>query len=287
MEIEKIEKLLDADCLCYVGPILSGIDDAIRDAIEDLGKSRDSALQNESGQKRPKLIFVLETNGGYAETARRISDTLRAHYDVVEFLIPSYAMSAGTILAMSGDAIHMDYYSVLGPIDPQVPAANGGNLIPALGYLLRYEELLSKANSGNLSTAEMQILLSFDQGQLYFYEQARDLSVSLLEEWLVKYKFKDWKVTEGRKKRVTEAMKKTRAKEIAAKLNDVRTWNSHGIGINMERLRRDLNLKIDDFGAGKELREAVRRYYGLLSDYMGRQTHKSVVHTRLEYQPLM
>jgi len=55
---------------------------------------------------------------------------------VVDFLIPSHAMSAGTILAMSGDAIHMDYYSVLGPIDPQVENQEG-RLIPALGYLIR------------------------------------------------------------------------------------------------------------------------------------------------------
>ena len=60
---------------------------------------------------------MLETIGGFAEVARRISDTFRRHYTVVDFLIPSHAMSAGTILAMSGDAIHMDYYSVLGPID--------------------------------------------------------------------------------------------------------------------------------------------------------------------------
>jgi membrane-bound ClpP family serine protease len=277
MEIEKIEKEFDADCLTYVGPIVSGIDDSIRDIIEDLAKQEG---------KRNKLLFILETPGGYAETTRRISDTLRQHYNVVDFLIPSYAMSAGTILAMSGDAIHMDYYSVLGPIDPQIPQP-GGNFIPALGYLVRYEDLLKKANNGGISTAEMKILLSFDQGELYSYEQARDLSRSLLEEWLVKYKFKDWTVTETKKRPVTIAMKKQRAKQIAEKLNDVRLWNSRGIGINMDRLRRELNLKIDDFGLNATSSEAVRRYHGLLSDYMTRMSHKSVIHTRLTYEPRM
>jgi hypothetical protein len=121
---------------------------------------------------------------------------------------------------------------------------------------------VSDWNKGGLSTAEMEILLSFDQGQLYFFEQARDLSVSLLEEWLVKYKFKDWKTTE-------------------------KLWNSHSIGISMERLRDILNIKIDDFGSDQKLSDAVRRYHGLLSDYMARMNHKSVVHTRLDYQPLM
>ncbi len=280
-QIENLEKTFDADCLSYVGPILFGIDDAIRDAVE--------ALVKDSGKKdarKERLLFILETTGGYAETARRISDTLRQHYKIVDFLIPSYAMSAGTILAMSGDAIHMDYYSVLGPIDPQVPGPDG-SLIPALGYLIRYEELLAKANSGNASTVEMEIILNFNQGQLYAYEQARDLSLSLLEEWLVKYKFKDWKITEGKKAKVTPAMKKARAKEIAHKLNDIRLWNSHGIGISMERLRRDLNLKVDDFGSDTKLSDAVRRYHGLLADFMAKMGQKSVVHTRVDYQSLM
>src|SRR5207237_10665667 len=98
----------------------------------------------------------------------------------------------------------------------------GGQLIPSLGYLVQYEELLDKANRGTITAAELSILMNFDQGNLYNYEQARDLSVSLLEEWLVKYKFKDWKVTETTKKRVTLTMKKKRANDIAKALNDVK-----------------------------------------------------------------
>ena len=142
----------------------------------------------------------------------------------------------------------MDYYSVLGPIDPQVESQDRKKLIPALGYLIRYEELLLKANTGKAGAAELEILLNFDQGELYSYEQSRDLSVSLLEEWLVKYKFKNWKKTDKRGVKVTLAMKKRRARAVAKVLNDARRWNSHGIGINIDRLRNDLNLKIDDFG---------------------------------------
>ena len=268
-----IEKAVAADCLYFSGPIAFGADDAIRRAVEDLES------------KTERLVFILETSGGFAETTRRISDILRHHYKIVDFLIPSHAMSAGTILVMSGDAIYMDYYSVLGPIDPQIADKSGG-LVPALGYLIRYEDLLKKASAGKITTAEMEILLSFDQTLLYAYEQARDLSRSLLEEWLVKFKFKDWAVTETRKKKVTVEMKRRRAKEIANKLNDVKLWNSHGIGINMERLRRDLKLKIEDFGANKPLNECIRRYHDLLTDYMARMGHRSLVHTREDYQPL-
>ena len=181
-DLGSLQRILNADCVAFVGPVIPGADDAIREAVETI-----------DGEQK-KLVFILETWGGYVETVRRIADVLRHHYDVVEFLVPSFAMSAGTVLVMSGDAIHMDYYSVLGPIDPQVRAPDGTPL-PALGYLIRYEELLEKAKNGEISTAEMQILLGFDQILLYAYQQARDLSRSLLEEWLVRYKFKDWETT--------------------------------------------------------------------------------------------
>jgi hypothetical protein len=142
---------------------------------------------------------------------------------------------------------------------------NKKGLVPALGYLIRYQDLLDKANAGKISTAEMALLLNFDQGNLYSYQQARDLSVALLEEWLVKYKFKDWKKTETTRKKVTLKMKRDRAKEIAEKLNEPKRWNSHGIGIGMERIRRDLNLKIDDFGENEKLNENVRRYHKILT----------------------
>ncbi len=139
---EQVENKFSADCLCYSGPISWGVDDAIRDAVEDIVRRR-------KAEKRDKLLFILETNGGYAETALRISDAIRHHYRTVDFLIPGFAMSAGTILVMSGDSIYMDYYSVLGPIDPQVPGSDG-SLVPALGYLIRYEDLLNKANKGKI-----------------------------------------------------------------------------------------------------------------------------------------
>lgn len=276
--LKNIEIELAGDCLSYFGPIAFGADDVIRDAVE--------TLRGNTRRRGRKLVVILETEGGFAEVARRTSDTIRNHYTVVDFLIPSHAMSAGTILAMSGDAIYMDYYSVLGPIDPQVESQDGNKLIPALGYLIKYEELLKKANVGQAGAAELQVLLNFDQGELYSYEQARDLSVSLLEEWLVKYKFKNWKKTETRRVNVTLAMKKHRAREIAKILNDARRWNSHGIGISMERLRKDLNLKIDDFGKSRRLNELIRSYHKLLTDYMQKRGQRAVVHTRMNYRQL-
>ena len=78
-------------------------------------------------------------------------------------------------------------------------------------------------------------------------------------------------------------MKRARAREIADALNDVKRWNSHGIGINMARIRQDLNLVIDDFGQQPKLNEGIRRYHRLLTDHMSKMNQESIVQTRQLY----
>jgi len=265
---------MKADVLAFCGPIVHGVEDYIRDAIENVTDRRD------------KLVIVLETEGGYIEVAERIANIVRRHYKIVDFVVPNFAMSAGTVLVMCGDAIHMDYFSILGPIDPQTERPDG-RLIPALGYLEKYDALIQKSKKGKLSTAELTFLVSkFDPAELYYYEQSKKLSDSLLQEWLVKYKFKNWTKTETRKRNVTLRMKKARAKEIAAKLNDTKKWCSHSRGISLQVLRNDLNLQIEDFGEKSETNKALREYYKLLGDYKEKRGHRWVIHSHQNYTPI-
>jgi hypothetical protein len=175
----------------------------------------------------------------------------------------------------------------LGPIDPQVEGSNG-KWVPALGYLTQYERLIKKAQDGELTTVEAELLIEgFDQAELYQYEQARELSITLLREWLAKYKFKNWKKTATRGKPVTQSMRTSRAAQIAKELNKTNKWHTHGRGISMDVLRRDLNLLVDDFGANKPLREAIKAYYDLLDDYKDKRGDKGVIHARGTYLPFM
>ena len=275
---ERLEQLateMSADAMSFCGPIYSGVDELIRDAIESIK------------DKKNKLVVFLETPGGYIEVARRIVDTVRHHYpDTVEFVVPNHAMSAGTVLVMSGNAIHMDYFSVLGPIDPQIERPDG-TMVPGLGYLIKYDRLIEKSKEGNLTTAELHYLVErFDPAELYSYEQARELSIAFLKEWLVKYKFKNWERTATRQKFVTRKMKTQRAADIARKLNQTDIWHSHGHGISMEVLKRDMKLQIEDFGANIKLSDPIRSYHRLLIDYMGRRGHKVSVHVKDRYRSL-
>jgi hypothetical protein len=267
-----VEDARKADVLTYMGPLYPLAGDVIKDAVEELHGDRKAVL------------VILETLGGYMDVAERIAIVLRKHYEGVDFLVPRFAMSAGTVLVMSGDAIWMDYASMLGPIDPQVQK-EPGQWVPALGYIEQFNRLMKKADEGELSTAELTYLVeNFDPAELYSYEQERELSIALLRQWLVQYKFKNWTETETQGKEVTKRMRSRRAADVARKLNATDRWHSHNRGIPMEVLRRDLKLLIDDFGADPTLGPAVHGYFHLLYDYSMRRGHDGfVLHTRKGY----
>lgn len=267
--LKKVESAIGADVITLIHPIGGPFDDIIR------------RLLDEMPHKKSNLLVILETEGGSIETTERIADVFRHHYKgEVSFLIPNFAMSAGTILVMSGDRILMDYYSVLGPIDPQVQNADGV-WVPGMGILEKYSDLVSK---NDLSPAELAFLLDkFDPATLHWLEQAKEHGGDLLEKWLVQYKFKDWLTTETRGVPVTDQMKKARANEIANKLNDTKIWRSHSRGLSLSVIRNDLNLKVEDYGEEPSLRELnlrVTAYYRLLKDYMGRRGWVYMVQTR-------
>ncbi len=269
--LEELENYFKGDFISFTGPIIDGYEPILLHVVEDL-KSRSS---------RNKLFFILTTMGGSATAVERFVNILRHNYKIVNFIIPDYAYSAGTIFCMSGDDIFMDYYSVLGPIDPQVKNKEG-KYVPALGYLDKVNELIEKAAQGKLTDAEFLILKEMDLAELKSYEQAKELTIDLLKNWLVKYKFKNWNIHETnpqkKGKRVTLAEKKKRAEEIADKLSDNNTWKSHSRPINIEALTK-LKLKIVDYSK-EEYRELIRNYYELLSDFIMKNNYDFFINTR-------
>jgi membrane-bound ClpP family serine protease len=258
---------LDADVMAIIGPLYYSFEDMVRAAVESIG------------QRKRKLAIVLTTPGGIVEVVERMVLALRRHYpDDIAFVIPEEAMSAGTIFAMSGDSIYMDYFSILGPIDPQVQNKDK-HLVPALSYLSQYNRLVKKSQKGTLTTAELLMLKSLDLAELHRFEEARELSVELLKRWLAKYKFKNWKQTETRGLNVTTKMREKRAVEIAKMLSDHERWHSHGRPIPMQVLQDDLHLKIEDFGADEVLDRNIKNYHNLLQDFMRKNGKEYLVHT--------
>lgn len=264
--LNDLEKYLKADILVYYGPIVNGADSEIKDIIENLPN------------KKETLYIILTTGGGVLLPVQRMVKVFRQYYREVNFIVPNYAFSAGTILCMSGDKIFMNYFSCLGPIDPQVENKDN-KLVPALGYLDKINELLDKARLDKLSQAEFLILKDFDLAELKQYEQAKELTISLLKKWLTQYKFKDWQShSDGRP--VSQKDKEQRAVEIAEKLSNNKIWNSHGYPIDINTLRNELKLKIEDFSTDEKLNALIKKYYDCLEEYISIKNYQRFIQTR-------
>jgi ClpP class serine protease len=66
------------------------------------------------------IDLLLHTPGGLVLAAEQIAHAVRAHPARVTVLVPHYAMSGGTLIALAADEIVMDAHAVLGPVDPQL-----------------------------------------------------------------------------------------------------------------------------------------------------------------------
>ncbi len=280
-----LEDHFKADCIFFYGPIYPSVETRFREFIEQLltdGKEAGAKSVIGAAPKKPRLVVFLNTPGGSAETVEKLVELIRFHYAEVFFVVPDEAMSAGTIFCMAGDKIFMDYSSSLGPIDPQVH--NGKEWVPALGYLDQVENMIKKSVAGTLSEAELVILQNQDLAMLSRYEQAKNLTITLLKKWLVEYKFKDWTKhgTNPQKlgKDVTLQEKQARAEEIAKILSDNKIWHSHGRMIGVGTLTNVLKLKIEDYSTDSNLRSKISPYNALITDYIRSKNRAAFLHSR-------
>jgi ATP-dependent protease ClpP protease subunit len=82
-------------------------------------------------RKYDNFDIILHSSGGNACSSEMIATTLINYKNeesencYVKTHVPEYAMSAGTLIALSGD-LHMNKYAYLGPTDPQICYTVGG-----------------------------------------------------------------------------------------------------------------------------------------------------------------
>jgi ClpP class serine protease len=73
------------------------------------------------------IDLVLHTPGGLALASEQIAHALLRHDAKVTVMVPHYAMSGGTMIALAANEILLAPSAVLGPVDPQIgqhPAAS-------------------------------------------------------------------------------------------------------------------------------------------------------------------
>jgi len=133
-----VETQISADCI-----------DLFVDFLDQIGPTK-------------KLSLILHTNGGETLAAWRLVNLLRIFCDELEIMIPTKALSAGTLICIGADKLVMTKQAVLGPIDPSVnnplnPQANmGGNQTARVPVSV--ENVL-----GYLSAAKDELKISSEQ----------------------------------------------------------------------------------------------------------------------------
>jgi ClpP class serine protease len=83
---------------------------------------------NETPSGRP-IEIILHTPGGMVVAARQIATALVDHDGPVTAVVPHYAMSGGTMIAMAADEILLDAHASLGPVDPQLGQYAAASLV--------------------------------------------------------------------------------------------------------------------------------------------------------------
>lgn len=210
-----------------------------------------------------KLDLILETPGGFAEIVEDLVRLIRDKYESFNIIIPGYAKSAGTIFAMAADDILMSNISSLGPIDAQMATQNGGR-ISADGYLEGLRKLKKEVgDKKTLNPVYIPILQKMSLGEIELYENVQKFSITLVKDWLCKYKFKNWTIHSSSGKPVTDEERKKKADSIAHELSKNSRWMTHSRSIKIPELTQ-MGLKINNYQNNSDLYDAITRYFTLL-----------------------
>jgi len=101
------------------------------------------------------IDVILHTPGGLILASVQIAYALRDHPAKTTVIVPHYAMSGGTLIALAADEIIMDPHAVLGPVDPQI-AIGKESVVPAVSILKAVETKgYAKADDLTLIKADM------------------------------------------------------------------------------------------------------------------------------------
>ncbi len=78
------------------------------------------------------IDLVAHTPGGLVLAALQIARAIKRHRAPVRVIVPHYAMSGGTLIALAADEIIISENAVLGPVDPQMGQQAAASILSVL-----------------------------------------------------------------------------------------------------------------------------------------------------------
>jgi hypothetical protein len=196
------------------------------------------------------LDILIHSAGGYPEATESIVQQLRSKYSNIRFIVPSYAKSAATMLAMSGNEILMDRDAELGPIDPQMRTQTGTS--PAEAIQEQFKKIQSELQADPTKLPSfLPILAPLGPSLLLDSQHAIELSKQLVRDWTKQYMF------------AGDAEAEQKSAKISDYLGDHSKFKSHARAVKISDLI-PLGVKVTDIRSNPALYRAVDELYCVL-----------------------
>jgi ClpP class serine protease len=104
------------------------------------------------------IEIILHTPGGLVLAASQIARALSDHDGRIVAVVPHYAMSGGTLIALAADEILIDRHAALGPVDPQLGQYAARSLVEVAAMPGRHEDqTLLLADIGRKALRQVQL----------------------------------------------------------------------------------------------------------------------------------
>ncbi len=141
--------------------------------------------------KDSPIDLIIHTPGGLVLAATQIAKALNDHPAETRVIVPHYAMSGGTLIALAADKIIMDPNAVLGPIDPQLgqyPAPSILNVLKKKDINKVDDQTIILADVAEKAIRQVRDFVYSILKNKYGEEKARELSEILTEgKWTHDY----------------------------------------------------------------------------------------------------
>jgi hypothetical protein len=194
------------------------------------------------------LTLILHTPGGITNATETIVEYLHQKFSHIEVVIPTYAMSAGTMISLSAHRILMGRQSQLGPIDPQMPI--GGRTVSARAIVDQFEIAKTQILSDTrLAAVWAPALQSLGPALLTEAKNALDYGEAMVARWLQRHFAQR-----------PDAVAKAAA--VANYFNRSDQHKSHGRRIGRDEVRAQ-ELTVEDIEGDQDLQDMVLTNYHL------------------------
>lgn len=218
--IREIEAGPNPKLLCYVAHVNAQLDRSDVLGFVDL-------LHNVPHGE--PIDLLLHTPGGDVDATEKLVNMLRERVgdEELRIIVPDFAKSAGTLMALGADNILMSDSSELGPIDPQVTLKDPNGHIfghSIFNYLQAYAEAAASFRAAPLDPVAQAQFARFDPTTVKKFEMIRERTRLFAEKLLIP--------------RVANYTK------ITSQLLDIRAYPSHGQMIGWEEAQR-LGIQVE------------------------------------------